>query len=358
MTRLSPRHRKAIKIAWASLCTRSRITDGVQVIRRWWLGSPLVAILTYHRVLPADQATSVFSSPHIITTKADFEAQIQHLVHHYRILSLEEYAEMRENPGPLPLRCAIVTFDDGWRDNYLYALPTLKKYRVPATIFLTTGFIGRNRTFWQERLRFLIQALWGNPTAKKRALESALSPWADDISQRSSPNDPMETADFIIGNIKEGNGGTGEPLIEELNRCAGNPEIPVETHGFLTWDQVREMSQHQITFGSHTHGHRLLTNLPADEIKNEIRTSKQRIEMELGQKISALAYPNGAYGPDIFALLQASGFKFALTTKPGLNSFHTHPYQLRRINMESHRFSDGKGRFSKTLFAARLAGVF
>lgn len=354
---LSRRHRKTIKIIWSTFCVRSRFIDVALRFRRSRLGSPQVAILTYHRVLPSKQVSSVFSSPHIITTKEDFEAQIRYLTRHYRILSLDEFAALRHNPKPIPLKSAIITFDDGWQDNYLHALPILNKYKVPATIYLATLFIEKNYTFRQERLRFLIHTLWDNETARKKVIDSILDRWADDKFQYNFSEAPNEIAEFISSKLKEGNRETGEKMIEALNECAGNPVFPMKNHEFLTWNQIREMAQHQISFGSHTHSHRLLSDLSVNEMQREISGSKKEIEMELGQVISTLAYPNGTYGPEIFGLLKASGYSLALTTTPGLNSFNTHPYELRRINIQSQRFSDGKNRFSKALFAARLAFV-
>jgi peptidoglycan/xylan/chitin deacetylase (PgdA/CDA1 family) len=89
-------------------------------------------ILNYHSINPTHSTS---------TSPEDFELQMKYLAENFNVISLTEFCRFRAEGRTLPARSIIVTFDDGYEDNYLYAFPVLKKFNIPATIFLTTGFI-------------------------------------------------------------------------------------------------------------------------------------------------------------------------------------------------------------------------
>ncbi len=104
-------------------------------------------IFIYHRVLPEGHEDIQFTHPGMYVTTKTFESQKKYMTENYKLLTIDSLIhEHRPSNG------RIVTFDDGWGDNYHYALPILGKYNVPATIFLTTGNIGGNRWPWTGRL--------------------------------------------------------------------------------------------------------------------------------------------------------------------------------------------------------------
>ena len=109
-------------------------------------------VLMYHRVLRPEDMRSSLSQPGIIVSTITFEKHVRFLRENFKILSIEEFIDHIGKRKPFEDRSCLITFDDGWRDNYSNAFPILRKYNVPAVIFLSTGFIGTGRSFWQERL--------------------------------------------------------------------------------------------------------------------------------------------------------------------------------------------------------------
>lgn len=103
-------------------------------------------IIPYHMIV--DEPNGFYPG----TSTRDFEKQIDHLAKNYKIISLDEIVHRIKNRRPLR-RCVAITFDDGFRDNYEKAYPILKKYNVPATIFLLTGCIQNGEAPWFIRFR-------------------------------------------------------------------------------------------------------------------------------------------------------------------------------------------------------------
>ncbi len=122
----------------------------------------LSIILNYHSIHPAN----TFS-----TRPADFLQQMQYLTNEFNVMSLPQFQKLRLDCAKLPDKTAIVTFDDGYEDNYQYAFPILAKYRLPATIFLTTAFIDKNYDITQEHIayRSLHPLTWENIIEMKKS---------------------------------------------------------------------------------------------------------------------------------------------------------------------------------------------
>src|SRR3972149_1255315 len=106
-------------------------------------------VLCYHRVLPPEEArrdrvhSTMWTSPQTFEAQIQWMQQVGHIVHYERLL---DPAAPRDRP------LFTITFDDGWKDNYEYAFPILKKYSAPALIFLATGAIDSGELFWPEDL--------------------------------------------------------------------------------------------------------------------------------------------------------------------------------------------------------------
>jgi len=118
----------------------------------------------------------------------------------------------------------------------------------------------------------------------------------------------------------------------------------------LDWGQVREMQRHGIDFGSHTLTHALLSQLPLDEARREIRESRRLIEDRLGAPISQFCYPRGDFSEAVKRLVGEEGYAAACTTRPGLNDWRTDPFALRRTYI-SRRDTPGE-------FAKKVAGAY
>ena len=107
-----------------------------------------VIILMYHRILEDDDVLIASIQPGMYVTRSSFERQMAYVNKYYEITSLEDLTKMWACDGfDRSKAYCVVTFDDGWRDNYLNAFDILKKYNIPATIFLATEYIDTGRRF-------------------------------------------------------------------------------------------------------------------------------------------------------------------------------------------------------------------
>lgn len=120
--------RKAVRWVVTSLMYYS----GVVFLYSLFNKRPRARILVYHSI--SEDPLNPFS-----VSPEDFEAQVQFLSQEYNVISLEELIACIVDKGQeIPLDSVVITFDDGFGDNYTYAYPVLKKYGVPATIFVIT----------------------------------------------------------------------------------------------------------------------------------------------------------------------------------------------------------------------------
>ncbi|MEI8351209.1 MAG: polysaccharide deacetylase family protein [bacterium] len=349
-------HKKYWKVAVAGLSRRLRLSQGYLGLRHPFCGARQTVMLTYHRVVERDRLHEVCSLPQIVTPLDEFEAQLEFLASHYHVLSMDEFAMAWQARRAMPLRTAVITFDDGWEDNYSVAFPVLKRRAIPATIFLSTGYIGTTQAFWQEQVLHLLQVCRLRVQSGE-IKTSVLQEFPPSFKSAVLGNDPEGTAWRLIEDLKGADDNIRSKLLDALAGILDHPSFPNRANGFMTWDQVREMQAAGIGFGSHACTHRLLPGLSSREVSREVRESKKQMDDLLGVPTTTFAYPNGNYDAAVMAELKDAGYRLAATTRRGLNTVWTNPYELRRMNVNGRLFADSAGRFSEDLFAFRLAGL-
>jgi peptidoglycan/xylan/chitin deacetylase (PgdA/CDA1 family) len=278
-----------------------------------------ITILMFHRIGPAKNAWLL--PP---TNTSDFEDQMKYLSKTHKILSLNELATCLQVGKPLAKKVAIVTFDDGYKDNYQYAFPILKKYKIPATIFLVTGHIDTGNLFWFDKIRYII---W-NTKINKLKLDGF-----GDFSLNSIKN-RLQTIFTIVEKLKKIKDAEKNDLMEKLINIS-KVDIPHDLGRdvILSWDEVKEMNDWGIDFGAHTISHPILTKIPLEQAKFEILQSKKDIEKRLEQSVYTFAYPNGTYedfDTKIIDLVKESGFTCAVTTIPTIKASKMNLYKLGR----------------------------
>lgn len=305
------------KALLASIASHSGLLNAYSLLRRKRTKSQ-VAILIYHRVAPMED--NWFPPP---LSPESFENQIEYFCRNYELLPLEKLAQYIQQGTPLPEKAIIITLDDGNRDNYLYAYPILQKYHAPATIFLATGHISTGKPFWWTKVDNAVQ----NTPLTELEL-NGLGRYS-----LQSTQDRVQAIFMIIDKLNE----TGEEeknfLIEKLLSISGI-DIPADLakERILSWDEMREMKDDGISFGAHSVTHPILTHVPLEQAKFEIIQSKKDIEENLGQPVTAFAYPNGIFNTEIAEFVQESSFACAVSVSPGrLISRQDNPYRLSRI---------------------------
>ncbi len=311
------------------------------------LRSSAVVVLTYHGVLPGDDDSDDFLSDNFVSAAA-FERQLQWLSSRYRPVSLAAVVASLDGGPPLPARAATVTFDDGFANNHSVAFPLLQRYGIPATMFLTTGCIGvPGAQLWTERVK---RAVYFTTRDRLPSELTAGEPVAlTGLASRAN------AARGVLSRLKRLPAVQRDAIVQQIEAMCGKAPVTAAEqvrYDFMTWEQARAMSNAGIEFGSHTVTHPMLSTLTEQELQDELRESKRRIEQELGRECYAFAYPNGKfgdYGDREKQALQAAGYRCALALNGRLNRGRMDRFELERVNI-------ARG-FDAPLLNARLTGL-
>ena len=297
----------------ASVAPDGRLQRGSWTQRR----EPTGRILYYHRI--NDDRDGFFPS----TPLDVFEGQMRHIARNYKVLSLRGLLDHLASGAPDSVMA--ITFDDGYRDNYENAFPVLQRYRLPATIFLTTGSLDSGEPLWFERLAGAVKS-----TAREFLDLEVDIPrrfWLRTTEERLRANGEL------FGLLRLMSDNDRREQLSAILRDLASPDGAQRTNMMLTWDQVRRMKQHGIDFGGHTVSHPYLSRLTPEQASWEISESKRRIEAELQAPVSHFAYPNGReedFAPWNKDIIRDAGYEAAVTTVWGLNCRTTDRFELRR----------------------------
>jgi len=295
---------------------------------RPWKG---LVVLNYHRI--GDGGSSPLDSGVFSASQAQFDQQIGWLKRHADVIGLNDLAQAVSGSAG---RYVLITFDDGYLDNYQLALPVLKRHGIAATFFITTGFIDDRRVAWWDEISWMVKhAVRRRRPA--RMLSNGLTPaeWGDE-----------ETSDVIQGMLRRYKAlpiQEGTAFLNEIAEATGSGRCPTsaESAPWMTWDQIRHLREAGQTIGAHTVTHPVLARCSLERQRMEITASKRRIEDVLGEAVTSFSYPVGtadAFTSETEQLLREAGIRWAFNFQGGyLDATHAHTadyYSLPRIAME------------------------
>jgi len=297
-----------------------------------------IHILMYHRVLKDNDKAILSMQPGMYVTESAFNNQMIFLARHYHLISLKELLELWKNGGYSKDKSyCIVTFDDGWLDNYLNAYPILKKHGIPATIFVTTSFMGTNRWYWPEKLSFLLlnkyQDLLDLSDGVEVARDDVVSAIFTSVSDKCDCV-KSEQIDFVIETLKKYSEQSIEDAIEKIYELL-NISVP-EERAVLNRNEIKEMSNNGISFGSHTCNHKILTGIPLSEVREELKKSMSLLTAQNLNFVPVFCYPNGSYNQEIQNIVRECGYEAAVTTRFGFESEKPDDYfGIKRIGVHN-----------------------
>jgi peptidoglycan/xylan/chitin deacetylase (PgdA/CDA1 family) len=323
-------------------------SGGWDALLRTWARRNATVILTYHRVLEQWEPTLDYSQPGMVVTRATFERQLAFLERYFEVVSLDALIDDRsaDRSGRQP-RC-VITFDDGWRDNYDVAFPILRRRGLPATIFLTTDLIGSGRAFWHTEL---ISLLMHHELSTFLRSDSTLRAYPrrirDGLRECAGAGRISGAADVdtLIETIKSTcDEDVIQRLIDILIRAAGvrRPLVP-ERRFFLEWDHVREMAANGIEIGSHGCSHRIMTRLSFAEARRELVQSKADIESRIGRDVAHFAFPNEDTTETLVGLAARAGYRTACVGAAGEHAGGPKLRVLRRVGIHEGASLAGAG---------------
>jgi peptidoglycan/xylan/chitin deacetylase (PgdA/CDA1 family) len=274
-------------------------------------------VLLYHRVNPDNDP--FFPA---LSVKA-FDAQMSYLAANFQVLSLTEIINRIRQGLGIPSGTVAVTFDDGYRDNYIYAHPILNKYNCPATLFTATSYIGTEKLMWNDKLAMAI---------KFSSQKSITVPGSKHTISLVSVAEKVAGLKHILEALKLLDEPEKLGLVEEILKRLDNKQRKSEPL-MLSWNELKQMAYEGWEVGSHTANHVILTRVPFCQAKEEIRSSGSMLERELDRPIRLFAYPNGKPGDfdlPIKAFLRDAGYIGALTTVDRLNAQDVDLFEIGR----------------------------
>jgi peptidoglycan/xylan/chitin deacetylase (PgdA/CDA1 family) len=285
----------------------------------------------YHRI-----AEPVVDPHDLCVSAKHFGEHLEQLRRHYQIIGLQNLTRALSQ-GEVPHRAVVLTFDDGYADNAIGARPLLERYDAPASVFVTTGYVGQQHEFWWDELERLL--LWPSSVpdllevtltgkthrwqlqphqfvpAVRRSLRAGVYRASDDClsARRRAYRDlyfllqPLRCKDC-------------EHVMTKLRaQLSHSPQQPVDCRP-MAEEEVRQLDACELfDIGAHTTTHPVLAALPEGEQREEIKGSKEALEVLLGHQVNAFSFPYGgqaAIGTQSPRFVREIGFEAACTAAP------------------------------------------
>jgi peptidoglycan/xylan/chitin deacetylase (PgdA/CDA1 family) len=293
-------------------------------------------IIVHHRVLETPDPLL----PDTIDART-MDDQFEMLSRLFNVVPLDEAVDMAAE-GRLPPRAVALTFDDGYRDNIEVALPIMKKYRLPATIYVSTSFLDGGRMFCDTTVEAVRRMPGG---------EVDLGPFGLGKREIGDMDSRLRVANELTAAVKDKPVAERDELCDRLEHMVGAP-LPDDL--MMTSDQVRRVSREGITISGHTVNHPNMARTDAETARREIVQNRDDIAALTGRAPRSFAYPFGKPGTDYsnetIALVREAGYSSAVSMSWGVATVDTQRYQLPRFGPAER--SD-KALFTRMLKMAR-----
>lgn len=292
------------------------------------LAADSLAVFLLHGVVE-EHANAVrnYNRKHI--DRARFTAFLEDLGARGTALSMDEVLEVCESGGAFPERSYAITFDDGFENNASVAAPVLRRMGIPATFYITTGFVDRNSMSWIDRIETVIE----NAASGQVRLPWDSRPW-----EFRGPEDRVRVLDEVRRVAKTDRSVDQDALAADLARQCGMDPVyfgdgPLDRK--MSWRQARDLAADPLFIvGGHSHTHRTLAFLDDSELEREIGRSIDLLEEKAGIASPHYSYPEGlahCYDDRVVEALRRRGIRCSPTAMDGVNRRGSHPFHLKRI---------------------------
>lgn len=289
-----------------------------------------LTVINYHRIY-ADKLNTEFDADVFGPSVTEFEQQIAFLRERVNLLSEQDLIELITTGKSIPGRSALITFDDGYRDNYQLAVPVLKKYRVPAIFFIPTKSIEQSMLGWWDIISYFI-----NHTNKQQ-----ISFNENTIPLRTR-KERDQAKQLFLNYMKSVPHEQSKNLLTDLSEICNTafPPRSRQREELMSWEQIKEIANTDfLSIGSHTLSHRVLSTIDAGEEHKELRDSREFLQQKLAGEINSIAYPVGGYHAfsertkrNAYKAGYQLGFSFNTGTNHGCI---TDPFDIKRVGPEN-----------------------
>ena len=306
----------------------------------------LLTVLNYHRIDDPHRSDFDTFKPNVSATPEEFARQMDYVQSRYSVITCLDLVMWLKGECTLPPCPLLITFDDGYFDNYKYAAPILRERNLPATIFLSTGFMGTGNAFYWDYVAYLFFHTKRNAVHLPHLGEVA---WRNAASRERVMHSWINTVKFLPDEQRR-------QAVAEMEKVL-DVKVTVDAFSglYLGWEQLKELSENGFELGAHTVNHPILSRIPVDRVDEELIESRKQIEKRIGKSVISFAYPNGLaqdISKEVVNSVRKAGMLLAFTLMPGpvsLRKVRTDPLLIRRIFLIH---SDSFPRF-----VAKLAGL-
>lgn len=311
-------------------CSRSAIEvmSGHMAVK-WRCRPRGLYCFNYHRIGRA--ADSEFDPNVFSCSEERFAQHLQLYKQDFDLVSIDELIALHINQQKINERLAVITFDDGYIDNYLNAYPILKSAGIYAGFYVSTDYIDKPEIPWWDEVGWIVRHA-GARTIKLPHWSEAVNIADGSIRMRVRR---------LLRAVKQDNSLGMSEKLQQLKTLLqlDNSNMPKPTDLFINWAQLKEMADNGMHIGSHTLSHNILSHLSVEQQLIELSQSKQRLEIMLNRPVSSVAYPVG--GADSFTaetqkLVHQAGYQLAFSFMSGVNTDLSagNRFQLRRFPIE------------------------
>jgi peptidoglycan/xylan/chitin deacetylase (PgdA/CDA1 family) len=284
-------------------------------------------VLNHHRI--GNSEGDLFDPGVFSATADELDQQVTILKRRHALVTLEEALAFVDGTSKDRSRqCRVlITFDDGYLDNYKLAFPILQSHGVQGVFFLCTNLVGSNFVPWWDRIAYLLKTARRHRFSLSYPGHLAVNVHLDGLGT---------SLNAVLKLYKRPQNTNSARFIRELAAAAQGEEPPGTLRRFLNWDEAREMIRGGMAIGSHSQSHPVLSQLEPEKQRQELSESKAILSRELGIEVDTLAYPVGqatSFSPVTQKLAQEVGYRAAFSYYGGVNLPNTTtPYDINRVN--------------------------
>lgn len=312
-------------------------------------------ILMYHRVTEPELVSYPLQAGMFVRPES-FRLQLRYLRDNANVISLRELLELIFLGKKAPRRTVVITFDDGWLDNLENAVPLLKEFEFPATIFLPTAFIGSSEMFWTDSVAVALRRAQksGESLSKLcdgRSLRDRLPIDIAELTEREfrliQLSDITEALEKVLAFLFSLSAPDRAKIVEILIAKIPAESVGPTTRSFLNWLEVRQLLGENIEFGCHSHRHLLATELSEEELRQDTVESLATFKQHGIEPLGVYCYPRGNRAPETDRVIFEAGFSAVLTTERP-SSLKASPIIFGRVGIHDDISA------TEPLFASRL----
>jgi len=306
---------------------------------------PALLVLNYHRV--GNRNDCPYDSGVFSATADEFDEQVRFLARKFHIATLEEVIEIVGSTRRPQGTVILLTFDDGYLDNYETVFPILSARKAHGVFFLPTAFIGTDHIPWWDTIAYII----------KRSRKSEFELNCGSVEKFDIPREGIQRViDQALMMYKMASVKDSQRFISMLETACDASRPDGSSRCFMNWDEAAQLLRRGMSIGSHTHEHEVLSPLPEARQFEELSVSKRELQDRLGIPVEALAYPVGlreSFSPVTRAAAAKADYRVAFSFYGGTNRFGL----IDRYDVRRYSVAESLPRFRLSTTLAAVTGT-